>query len=120
MNAQVFIAYTGRFEEIMQSFPGDTWTARFSISDTLPEPSKELSRSVLRYLNLCSEEFYLYKRGYLAREIWEIWRAELERMLRAPLFRREWQTLRSEFIDYPEFRTYVETVQTQLLKSTAR
>jgi hypothetical protein len=71
----------------------------------------ELTLCVLRYLNLSSEEFYLYRRGYLRREVWDIWEGELLRTLRSPLLRREWKTLRHEFISYPEFSRYVDDAQ---------
>jgi hypothetical protein len=58
MNTQVFLTYTQRFEQIMESFPKDAWMVRLDL-DKLPEPSPELSKSVLKYLNLCSEEYHL-------------------------------------------------------------
>jgi hypothetical protein len=66
---------------------------------------------VLRYLNLSSEEYYLFKRGYLRADVWRIWEGEMVRTLRSPLLRREWTKLASEFVSYPEFSTYVEQVQ---------
>ena len=69
MNAQVFLQYTMRFEDIIKSFPKNAWSARKNSDDKLPKPSEELTTSVLRYLNLCSEEFYLYKEKYLLLEI---------------------------------------------------
>ena len=51
MNTQVFLTYTQRFEQVMESFPENAWVVRLDI-DKLPEPSPELSRSVLKYLNL--------------------------------------------------------------------
>jgi hypothetical protein len=111
MHAQVFIEYTKRFEEIMQSFPRNAWMARLNSESALPEPSDELSISVLKYLNLCSEEYYLCKDGYLSKRIWRIWEAELKRTLQTPLFKREWQRLSNEFQAYPEFRSYVNEAQ---------
>ena len=111
MNAQVFIEYTGRFEQIMQSFPHSAWAARLNLEKALPEPSDELSLCVLRYLNLCSEEYYLRRRGYLAKEVWGIWERELQRTLKCPLFVREWKKLVGEFESYEDFRRYVEKAQ---------
>jgi hypothetical protein len=67
--------------------------------------------AVLRYLNLCSEEFYLCRCGYLAREVWDIWEAELDRTLWSPIVRREWPELKREFAAYPEFAAYVDERQ---------
>lgn len=112
MNTQVFLTYTQRFEQIMESFPKDAWVVRLDL-DKLPEPSPELSKSVLKYLNLCSEEYYLLQENLLAKKIWKIWEDELKRTLASPLFVREWKTLAQEFECYREFRRYLESIQKQ-------
>ena len=111
MNAQLFLEFTKRFEEVMQSFPKNAWSARLDIDGKSPEKSKELSLSVIRYLNLCGEEYYLYKKGWLNKGIWKIWEAELIRTLQTPLFIREWKILSGEFEAYPVFKKYVDDIQ---------
>ena len=111
MNAQLFLEFTKRFEEVMQSFPKNTWPSRLNIEGKPPPKSKALSLSALRYLNLCSEEYYLYKKHWLHKEIWKIWENELIRTLQTPLFIREWKTLAGEFESYPEFKEYVDKIQ---------
>jgi hypothetical protein len=111
MNAQLFNELNGRYDQIISSLPEDAWRARFNLDRELPEASRALTLCVLRYLNLSSEEFYLYRRGYLRRDVWRMWEGELLRTLRSPLLRREWRTLRSEFVSYPEFSRYVERAQ---------
>ena len=111
MNAQVFTDCNNRYDQILESFPADAWESRFNLSAKLPEPSLELTLCVLRYLNLSSEEFYLYRGGYLRRDVWQIWEGELLRTLRSPLLRREWKTLSMEFVSYPEFARYVDDAQ---------
>jgi hypothetical protein len=111
MNAQVFLQYTERYEDIMKSFPKSAWSARFNSKEALPKESEELTLSVLRYLNLCSEEFYLFKQKYLSKKVWNIWADELARTLRTPLLRREWQKLADEFDAYPEFQSFVKAKQ---------
>jgi hypothetical protein len=110
MNTQVFLTYTQRIEQIMDSFPKDAWDFRLDL-EKLPKPSLELSTSVLKYLNLCSEEYYLWQKKLLASDLWNIWEDELNRTLRSPLFVREWKILAKEFEFYPEFRRYVENIQ---------
>jgi len=65
-NAQIFLAYTERYEKIMETFPSEALFARLSLDGKPPEPNEKLTIAVLRYLNLCSEEFYLCNRKYLA------------------------------------------------------
>jgi hypothetical protein len=112
-NAQVFIGYTKRYADIMNMFPVEGRKARLDLSAEPPARTDALSLAVLRYLNLCSEEFYLWKKGYLSRRVWRIWEAELRRTLASPLIMREWASLREEFRSYPEFLDYVEKGQRQ-------
>ncbi len=111
MNAQIFMTYTQRYEAIMACFPEGARSARFGDLTELPPSSPALNLAILRYLNLCSEEFYLCATGHLDRKLWEIWEHELKRMLQSALVRREWSTLRCEFVSYPEFLEFVEAVQ---------
>jgi hypothetical protein len=111
MNSQVFIDYTGRFEQIMQSFPRGSWKSRLDLNSEPAESSDELSLSALKYLNLCAEEYYLYRKGYLDKNVWKIWESELKRTLQSPLFKREWIILVTEFESYPEFQKFVSEVQ---------
>lgn len=113
-NAMIFLEYTRRYEQVMSSFPPGAFRARLDSEHALPEPSEDLSLAVLRYLNISSEEFYLWKQKYLKDEVWEIWESELKRMLRSPLLRREWSSLLCEFESYPEFVAYVWHVQSEV------
>jgi hypothetical protein len=110
-NAQAFLTYTERYEQIMSSYPPEARLARLDSDRALPPRSPELTLSVLRYLNLCSEELYLFRYGHLDKKLWAIWEDELIRMLRTPLVRREWADLRREFESYPEFLEFVEEAQ---------
>lgn len=110
-NAQIFIEYTSRYERIMESFPPEALSARLELDADPPEQSQELSLSILRYLNMTSEEYYLNRRGYLSNEVWEIWEDELIRTLKSPLLKREWKSIKKEFISYTEFHDYVEGIQ---------
>jgi hypothetical protein len=111
MNAQIFSDMNQRYDEISKDFPKAAWESRFHLDTALPAEGDELTLCALRYLNLSSEEFYLYKRKYIRREVWKMWEGEILRTLRSPLFRREWKILASEFASYPEFIRYVDEVQ---------
>ncbi|MFN8583089.1 MAG: hypothetical protein U0163_19200 [Gemmatimonadaceae bacterium] len=111
MNAQLFLAFTERYENIMGSFPPEARRYRFDPVAEPPAASPELTLVVLRYLNLCSEEYYLRKTGHLDKDLWDIWEAELKRTVSSSLVAREWKELRTEFVSYPEFRDFVERSQ---------
>jgi hypothetical protein len=54
MNVQILMKYTERYGRILYQFPLETLAARFDTKSSPPE-SPELTMSVLKYLNLCSE-----------------------------------------------------------------
>jgi hypothetical protein len=95
----------------MNMFPVKGRKARLDSFGEAPPPSEELSLAVLRYLNLCSEEFHLCKKKYLSKDVWKIWEAELKRTLASTLVKREWTKLREEFQSYLEFVKYVDKAQ---------
>ena len=110
MNAQLFLEYTNRYDSILLSCPDKFREGKLEARPDLPERSDEFTRCVLRYLNLCSEEFYLWKRGYLSSDIWNIWKDEIERTIGSPLFRREWDLIKGEFSAFREFEDYVNEI----------
>jgi hypothetical protein len=110
LNVQILMKYTERYEHILDQFPADALQARFD-AEALPPQSPQLRLCILKYLNLCSEEFYLTAHGYLSKSVWCIWEADLMRIVGSPLLRREWPALRAEFVSHHEFLAYVERVQ---------
>ncbi len=83
------------------------------MDDVVPPESEQLTLCLLRYLNLSSEEFYLWEKKYIDQAIWEIWEDEIKRMLKSKLMEREWRKLEPEFRSYPEFRQFVEKTQSE-------
>ncbi|HLV79586.1 MAG TPA: hypothetical protein VKT32_04865 [Chthonomonadaceae bacterium] len=118
MNAQLFVTYTQRYESIMSGYPEDALPARFNSDTSLPPESEVLTLYVLRYLNLASEEYYLWKRKYIDHAVWMIWEHEIRRTLASPLMLREWSKIEHEFTSYPEFIKFVEDAQAQALSSS--
>lgn len=112
---EMIMKYAERYEKIMDAFPSEAFRLRFNQDAGLPERGDKLTLAVLKYLNLCSEEYYLYKRGYLAKDVWRIWEEELMRTLKSPLFRREWEMLKGEFKSDPAFTRFVEEIQNETL-----
>ena len=112
INAEILMKYTERYEHVLDKFPPDALFGRFD-SQKLPPQSDQLTLCLLKYLNLCSEEYYLWRNGYLAKTVWAVWEGDLKRMIASPLLQREWRDLRAEYASHPEFREYVEGVQAE-------
>jgi hypothetical protein len=116
---QVLMKYTERYERILDQFPQDALEARFD-AKILPPQSPQLTLCVLKYLNLCSEEYYLRTHGYLAESVWRIWEGDLKRIIGSPLWRREWLSLRTEFVSHPDFLEYVQRIQAEYKTPNAK
>jgi hypothetical protein len=110
MNAQIFMKYAERYERILDQFPPEALAARLDTC-ALPAKSTQLTICVLKYLNLCSEEYYLTENGYLPKSLWCTWEDDLKRIIASPLVRREWSSLRPEFLSHPDFVQFVESIQ---------
>jgi hypothetical protein len=85
--------YTERYEHILGEFPKDAFLVRFD-SQVLPPQSPELTLCILKYLNLCSEEYFLWQHKYLDKTVWDIWEGDLKKMIASPLLQREWPRTR--------------------------
>ncbi len=118
MNAQILMQYTERYERILDRFPPEALEARFD-AKALPPESPQLRLCVLKYLNLCAEEYYLRKHGYLAESVWRIWEGDLNRIVGSPLLQREWPSLRTEFVSHQDFLEFVERIQDEHRTSKA-
>lgn len=110
MEVQMLQVYTARHDEVTQSLRRASGAVHFDVFRNPPPETAELRLEVLRYLNLCSEEFYLNERGYLSRHVWDIWRREIEEKVATALVRREWIALSEEFKSQSQFRAYVSQI----------
>jgi hypothetical protein len=103
MNVQILMKYTERHERILDQFPLEALAARFD-TKVLPPESPELTMSVLKHLNLWSEEYYLTRHRYLSESLWRIWGGDLKRIIGSPLLQREWPSLRTRVFVTHRFR----------------
>jgi hypothetical protein len=112
MNAQLFLDYTKRFDELMRANDGSNDDFGTVMESRQPGATGPGHATLLRrYLNLCSEEFYLWRRGYLSTGIWAIWEREIVRTLRKPGLREWWKAERNQFASFKEFAEYVDAAQ---------
>ena len=54
-------------------YPENAVASRLDLDGEPPEASLALTLAALKYLNLCSEEYYLWKKGLVEDEVWKIW-----------------------------------------------
>ena len=110
LNAQMFIEFSGRFQNILRLFPTEAWLANRNPSQPLPEPSQELTDCTLYCIQFISDAYYLHKGAYISKQIWRLWEREIQRTLSGPVFQREWEGVAAEFAHDREFLHYINTL----------
>jgi len=108
MNAQMFIEFSGRFQNLLRLFPTEAWLANRNPTQPLPPSSPELTDCTLYCLQFVADAYYLHKGGYISKKMWMLWAREIKHTLSGPLFQREWAGVATEFAHDPEFLKYIE------------
>ena len=115
LNSQFMLEYTRRVDDLLKTLPphvlGLTVIHEDLAHQPAPPPSDELSMKVMRCLNLVSQMHFSSHNGFLPPAVWRRARVNYAKILRSPLFRREWQTLRHGFEMDRAFCRYVDKVQ---------
>lgn len=119
MRVTVFLEYTARYAKVMQNMPSparDPGSGYQFASQSTEERNRVLT--VFRdYLNLCSEEKWLFDQKRIDRPTWQIWVCGMQDVSRFPSFREAWSHLEREYAGYGDFQDFVK--QTLLVGSGA-
>ena len=110
LNAQMFIEFSRRFEDLLRLSPTQAWLANRNPGQPLPPPSQELTDCTLYCIQFIADAYYLHKGGYISRHLWLLWEREIKRTLRGPLFAREWGSVAPEFSHDRGFMQYINTL----------
>jgi hypothetical protein len=119
MNAQTFLAYTQRYEQIMCELPEGVRLGRFGAPSEMWVSDPKVQQAYLRYFSMCSEEYYLYRRKYVDPELWAIWKQGIVRTVRSPLGIAIWPVVEHEFDLYQEFQEWIRKVQREAPEAAA-
>jgi hypothetical protein len=110
LNAQMFIGFSGRFQQILRLFPTEAWLANRNPSQPLPPSSQELTDCTLYCIQFIADAYYLHKGAYISKKIWMLWEREIQRTLSGPVFQREWAGVAAEFSHDRQFLRYINTL----------
>jgi len=116
VNSQFMLECMRRVDDLLKTLPPHVLGLTLIHEDLShqpppPPPSDELSMKVMRCLNLVSQMHFFSHKGFLPPAVWRRARVNYASILRSPLFRREWQTLRRGFEIVRTFCRYVHKVQ---------
>lgn len=105
-----FSEYTRRYAEVVTELPAGARDPEgdFDLHQLTAAERDRITNVVRAYLNLCSEEYYLWSKGKIDRETWTIWTTGIEDMFRLAWFRRSWDEFRSEYKLYPRFGEFCD------------
>src|SRR5882757_3303908 len=65
LNAQMFIEFSKRFDELLRLFPTEAWLANRRPNQELPPPSKEITECTLYCIQFVADVYHLHKAGYI-------------------------------------------------------
>ena len=120
VNAQFLLEYTKRIDDIVRSRRMMEIAAALREENRNLEPSPELTSTLLRCLNLMSQLHYFSRKGYMPQQPWRMARPHFTRILRSPLFMREWKTFRPIFTMNRGFCRFVDRVQQDAPRASFR
>ena len=112
LQTYVTMDFYRRFADVVVRMPTELRLAGYNGQRFmgLPEEKKTaVALSLIEYLNLCSEEFALYRSGRLASDAWNITSTEIERNFTSPLWRDVWTHIRREYESTKEFADYIDS-----------
>jgi len=113
LELQIFADYTKRYQEITLHFPEAVNQPQFRISGLLSEQRDRTLRYMRAYFDLCSEEYYLWKKGHIDAETWREWETGIKFALSKAAFKEAWRILGLDTIYYGAFSQFV----TETMKS---
>lgn len=107
---QILLQYSERFRWLLESSPFELADLDKRVED-LPESNHRLTKQILQVFLTLVELHHLREKKYVTKEVWQLWMPEVQRVLRSPLFRREWATHRGFFGDHVSFCRFIASIQ---------
>ena len=82
-----FSEYTRRYQDIILSMPAEVYVGNAPVdANTL--------RYLQIYFDLCSEEYHLYKNGFIPADIWKNWKEGMQIATKTELYRHCWNKIK--------------------------
>lgn len=106
----VFTEYTKRYADIVKDLPSEARrpNGQFDLTKLSGDDHERAYNAMRGYLNLCSEEFFLHKKGRIDDETWRIWTLGMEDTMRPPWFRKTWEEIKDEYVYLKGFNEFMD------------
>lgn len=86
--------YTRRYSELVALFPEDVHKPVFLLSGR--DDHDAIMRAMRRYFDLCFEEYDLFKKDFIAEDIWQLWKNGISTALGKPAFQQAWEIIKND------------------------
>jgi len=109
-----FEKYTARYQYLMEHMPEEFFSAYDK--ELQEETKKEISHFIRLYLDLCSEEYYLYTDGRIDQTVWEEWKEGIAYSFKNPYLSQYWNERIKEYKE--SYSTFFAFVNDEILKQS--
>ena len=108
MKLSLLSDYTKRYQEIILNFPEDINRDDFNYEMHSSEVKEKTMRYMRAYIDLCSEEYNLYKNKFIDEEIWKNWESGMIYAFKKKAFKEAWKKIKDDTIFYQDFSDWIE------------
>ena len=79
----------------------------FDFDNIQPDIKSKIIKYMRVYFDLCSEEYDLWKAGYIEDRIWYNWQEGIKFAFSKKAFKDAWSIIKLDSIYYPEFTEWI-------------
>ena len=108
MMIQNFGDYTGRYQEIILNLPLDISSPDYDLGGLEPDEREKVMKWMRVYFDLCAEEYLLFRRGLIDREVWDDWLGGMKVTYKRPAFTEAWDEFSRNPDIYNKFKPFVK------------
>ena len=105
-----FSDYTKRYQEIILNLPDNISQPDFDYAKLRNEERSKTMRYMRAYFDLCSEEYDLWRAGYVHDRIWHNWKQGIEFAFSKKAVIEAWKESSGDSMYYPEFSKWINSI----------
>jgi len=102
-----FSDYTKRYQKICLNFPESINQDEFDFENLQPDIKDKTLRYMRAYFDLCSEEYFLHKKGSIDNKTWKEWKSGIEYAFSKTAFAHAWKIVNLDTHYYPDFIDFI-------------
>lgn len=110
LQTQVALEFFKRYADVTAAMPDSLRLAKYYSPKVELSDAEwgQITRCMISYGNLCSEEFALWEKGRIPKDIWKLWVSGMNENFEAPLWRLAWKKVIREYGSYEDFVKFME------------